>query len=105
MERLRGKEGTLRVLNHPLRAALGLAAAGLVFAASTALLNPRPVISAELNLPVIAIAHGVDARPKDGLVGKITGILEQRGFEVIAPQLPLGEKQNIDTWKKVFSDS
>lgn len=97
MERLRGGEKTLRTLNHPLRAVVGVAA-GATIAALLLTAGTRPAISSELKKPTFVMAHGVDAQAADGFIGEVGRQLRQQGYEVIEPQLPLGEKQNIDDW-------
>lgn len=90
-----------RPSSYPLRAALGLTLAALLVFTAT---NSTPAAPSYVQTNVL-IAHGVGARPTDGLMGEVKKALEQKKYVVFAPQLPLGQDQNLDNWERTLSDT
>ncbi len=100
----------LKVFRRPLLQALGAVLLSTTIAASWGVSRPPHQSTgnseaADIGLPAIVMAHGVDASPETGLPGKLKQLFQEQRYEVYAPQLPLGKDQRIDPWTETVLES
>jgi pimeloyl-ACP methyl ester carboxylesterase len=92
-----------RIISHVLRRALGVALVGAT--ALVASYDPYPEPHPFKINPTIVMGHGANGRPDEGLSAELKDLLEQKGFKVVAPQLPLGANQTSEIWQEALSKS
>ncbi len=90
-----------QVIKRALGRALGAVLYGSV--AYLASYDPYPYPHPIRVSPTIVMGHGANGSPDNDLSASVKASLEQKGFRVVAPQLPLGEGQKSSTWEQVLS--
>lgn len=57
-----------------------------------------------MNIENAILIHGTFGSPDENWMGWLKKELERKGVEVIAPQFPAGEEQNLKNWLRVFEN-